>query len=307
MRPLSSGSRKASKALRLNSGNSSKNNTPWWARDISPGRGGEPPPTKATEVAVWCGLRTERRPQSDGEKRPTKLATAALSKHSVKPMGGSKLAKRCANMDLPLPGGPIIKTLWPPAAAICKARLAPAWPFTSAMSMPNGAGVGGLALIKGQSLRPAVSASGAKACTTSLRCCAPCTLMCGTQAASRALSMGKTKRKGLSWAANARPMAKAPRTGRKSPDKDNSPANSWPAMAAASTTPLAAKMPMAMGRSKRPESLGKSAGARLTVMRLLLGNDRPAFCMAHRTRSRASLTSVSARPTKVKLGSPFAK
>ena len=27
-------------------------------------------------------------------------------------------------------------------------------------------------------------------------------------------------------------------------------------------------MPMAMGKSKRPPSLGKSAGARLTVMRL---------------------------------------
>ena len=89
--------------------------------------------------------------------------------------------------------------------------------------------------------------------------------------------MGNTSRLGLSCAAKAMPMAKAPRTGRSSPDKDNSPANSWPAMAAASTTPLAAKMPMAMGRSKRPESLGKSAGARLTVMRLLLGNDRPAF------------------------------
>jgi hypothetical protein len=29
--------------------------------------------------------------------------------------------------------------------------------------------------------------------------------------------------------------------------------------------------------------------------------------MAQRTRSRASLTSVSANPTKVKLGKPFAK
>ena len=31
---------------------------------------------------------------------------------------------------LPLPGGPIIKTLCPPAAAISSARLALAWPFT---------------------------------------------------------------------------------------------------------------------------------------------------------------------------------
>lgn len=64
---------------------------------------------------------------------------------------------------------------------------------------------------------------------------------------------------------------------------------------------------MAMGRSKRPESLGRSAGARFTVMRLLLGNSSPAFWMAERTRSRASLTSVSTSPTSVKLGRPFAR
>ena len=66
-------------------------------------------------------------------------------------------------------------------------------------------------------------------------------------------------------------------------------------------------MPKAMGKSKRPESLGKSAGAKLTVMRLLLGKSSPEFCSAERTRSRASLTSVSAKPTKVKLGKPLAK
>jgi hypothetical protein len=66
-------------------------------------------------------------------------------------------------------------------------------------------------------------------------------------------------------------------------------------------------MPKAMGKSKRPESLGKSAGAKFTVIRLLLGNSSPVFCSAQRTRSRASLTSVSASPTKVKLGKPFAK
>ena len=66
-------------------------------------------------------------------------------------------------------------------------------------------------------------------------------------------------------------------------------------------------MPSAIGKSKRPESLGTSAGARLTVMRWLDGNTNPAFWMAERTRSRASLTSVSASPTKVKLGKPLAR
>ena len=62
-----------------------------------------------------------------------------------------------------------------------------------------------------------------------------------------------------------------------------------------------------MGKSKRPESLGRSAGAKLTVMRLLLGNAMPLLTMAARTRSRASFTSVSAKPTSVNVGRPLAK
>ena len=102
-------------------------------------------------------------------------------------------------------------------------------------------------------------------------------------------------------------MAKAPRTGLKAPESESSPANSNTARAPASIWPLAARMPKAMGRSNRPDSLGKSAGARLTMIFLLFGKTRPEFRMAERTRSRASLTSVSARPTRLKLGSPLAK
>ncbi|MCY1536379.1 hypothetical protein D9M68_718350 [compost metagenome] len=102
-------------------------------------------------------------------------------------------------------------------------------------------------------------------------------------------------------------MAIAPRTGRSSPPSESSPANSQPARRAALIWPLAARMPSAIGRSKRPESLGRSAGARFTVMRLLDGNSSPALAMAERTRSRASFTSVSARPTNVKLGRPLAR
>ena len=65
-------------------------------------------------------------------------------------------------------------------------------------------------------------------------------------------------------------------------------------------------MPSAMGRSKRPDSLGKSAGARLTVMRRA-GMSKPQFCSAARTRSRDSLTSVSGKPTIVKEGLNYTK
>lgn len=62
MRPVSSGSRSASSAARGSSGASSRNSTPPCASEISPGRGGDPPPTSATALAVWCGARTGRWP-----------------------------------------------------------------------------------------------------------------------------------------------------------------------------------------------------------------------------------------------------
>ena len=41
---------------------------------------------------------------------------------------------RSASMLLPLPGGPIISRLWPPAAAIVSARFGISWPRTSLRS-----------------------------------------------------------------------------------------------------------------------------------------------------------------------------
>ncbi len=61
---------------------------------------------------------------------------------------------------------------------------------------------------------------------------------------------------------------------------------------------------MAMARSKRPPSLGRSAGARLTVM-CLEGNSKLPLSRALRTRSRDSFTEVSGRPTMLKAGKPL--
>ena len=69
------------------------------------------------------------------------------------------------------------------------------------------------------------------------------------------------------------------------------------------TTPVAPRMPSAIGRSKAAPSLRRSAGARLTVMRST-GKSKPAFRMAARTRSRLSRTVESGSPTVVKDGSP---
>ncbi len=59
----------------------------------------------------------------------------------------------------------------------------------------------------------------------------------------------------------------APRTPRISPDSANSPTNSWSLRCSDGTCSEAAKIPRAIAKSKRPPSLGKSAGARFTVMR----------------------------------------
>src|SRR3954470_21582873 len=64
-------------------------------------------------------------------------------------------------------------------------------------------------------------------------------------------------------------------------------------------------MPRAKGRSKDVPSLRIPPGARFTVIRLL-GTVKPEFLMAAKTRSRASLTAESGRPTKVKPGNPGA-
>src|SRR4029450_10114527 len=58
-----------------------------------------------------------------------------------------------------------------------------------------------------------------------------------------------------------------------------------------------------MGRSNRPPSLGRSAGARLTVIRPA-GNSKWAVASAERTRSLLSLTTASGKPTMERLGSP---
>src|SRR3990167_4806130 len=56
--PSSIGCLNASKTCLGNSANSSKNKTPLWAREISPGLGTLPPPIKPIWLVVWWGLRT---------------------------------------------------------------------------------------------------------------------------------------------------------------------------------------------------------------------------------------------------------
>src|SRR3989344_8668174 len=95
---------------------------------------------------------------------------------------------------------------------------------------------------------------------------------------------------------------KEPLHGLIDPSKDSSPKTSVLEKSAASC-PEAWSKPNAIGKSKLGPSLGKSAGARFTVI-LLAGKSAPEFFKADLTRSFASSTALSGKPTMVKEGSP---
>ena len=60
------------------------------------------------------------------------IAATSMAEASLK--GGEMLISLNASIVLPVPGGPIKIRLWPPAAAISKARFACGWPATSDIS-----------------------------------------------------------------------------------------------------------------------------------------------------------------------------
>ena len=101
-------------------------------------------------------------------------------------------------------------------------------------------------------------------------------------------------------------MGSTPFTPRMPPSRESSPMNSLPSTLSWGRYPEAARIPTAMGKSRAEPSLRRFAGARLTVMRFR-GNRYPELRRAVRTRSRASLTAVSASPTISKPGSPRAR
>ena len=114
-----------SKTERLNSGNSSRNKTPLCAKEISPGCGLDPPPTKAISEMVWCGDLKGLLLIKDAltANFPATEWILVVSRASCKVKGGKIVGMRLANMVLPAPGGPIKMALCAPAAAISKARL----------------------------------------------------------------------------------------------------------------------------------------------------------------------------------------
>ena len=156
--PSSRGWRSTSRASFWNSGSSSRNSTPLWAREISPGRGKAPPPASATADTVWWGLRKGRRARRGclGFVIPATLHTSVASSASCRVMSGRMEGRRLASMDFPAPGEPMSRILWPPAAAISRARFTFSWPTTSEKSGPGSASASGVhtgAVARGRSPR----------------------------------------------------------------------------------------------------------------------------------------------------------
>ncbi len=122
-----------------------------------------------------------------------------------------------------------------------------------------------------------------------------------TQAASPPPASGQIS---PNWRASAwMAEGSAPATAVMRPSSASSPMAVKLMMSSLSTTSMAASRPKAMGRSKWLPSLARSAGARLTVMRLG-GSARPSALSAPRTRSRDSATALSGSPTTEKAGRP---
>jgi Mg-chelatase subunit ChlI len=72
--------------------------------------------------------------ERSGPNNPAMLWIFVVSIASSSAIGGMMVAIRFESIDLPEPGGPIMRMLWPPATATSTARLTWPWPLTSAKS-----------------------------------------------------------------------------------------------------------------------------------------------------------------------------
>ena len=242
--PSSRGWRRTSRASRENSGSSSRNSTPLWAREISPGRGKDPPPARATADTVWWGLRKGRR-VSRGRRRsvmPATLHTSVASRASRRVMSGRMEGRRRAIMDLPAPGEPMSRTLCPPAAATSRARFTFSWPMTSAKSGPGWVSSSG-----SQAGAGAMGPSPRRWARSWERSVTGYTVRSPARVASAAFSAGTYSARTPARTA-AMAMGRVPVTGRRAPVRDSSPRKAA-VSGGGGTSPWAARMPRRMGRS----------------------------------------------------------
>ena len=244
-----------------------------------------PPPTR-----VWCGARRRARPSARARSAPATLSIAADSSASSSLSGGRMPGKRCASIDLPVPGGPTISTLWPPGGGDLERALGGrSGPCTSRRSgsAARRARGSGARLVQRRARRRASPGSRARDHLEQVR------RRRGSRGRRPAPPRRRSPAAGRARAAS--PPARAQRERHRERAAHRAQLAGERELAgelvarrarAASIWPAAARMPSAIGRSKRPDSFGRSAGARLTVMRLLAGT-RARWSAARRARARA--------------------
>ncbi len=264
-------------------------------------RPGGSPATSATALAVWCGAPAGRRPHSCGSKRPARLATAALSSASCSVMAGSRLLKALGQHGFAGPRRPHQQQAVPASGGNLQGAFGLHLALHIGQIGAAGAVDGGL---RGDAL-PAFAAGLAQQMRHHIEQTRR-TKHLGGGGQSGFAGTVQGQNQALIAAVQAADQAAAHRA--QGTGEGQLPGKLPAVQSLQRNLPAGgAKIPSAIGRLKRPESLGKSAGAKLTVMRLLL--ETPARCFAKRSarRSRASFTSTSASPTKLRLGRPLAR
>ena len=204
---------------------------------------------------------------------------------------------------MPAPGLPDNRRLCPPAAATSRARLACSCPRTSARSCPI---TGRSSSRSGRPLREngGIGSSPLRCCTRARSDGAPMTWTSSIRAASGASEAG-TMTVPIPFARANDTSGSTPFVWRIAPSRESSPRKRV-GLDGSSTAPEAARMPSAIGTSNAAPSLRTSAGARLIVI-LRAGKVNPVCRIAARTRSLASCTAASGKPTTVTAGNPCAR
>ena len=262
-----------------------------------PGRGRAPPPTSPEGEIVWCGARKGR---SDAS-RPLPMPGDAVDARDL-----DRLVEASAAAGCPAAAARASSCRRPagrPSAGCGRRRprsRARAWRRPGRARRRGRAAAARAAGAAGgrpRGLGPAVEDLDELAQVS-----APTTSSPSTSAASAAFATARrAARSPRARAPSA--IASAPWIGRSPPLSASSPQTAEVASASGGIWPVAARSATAIARSKPGPALRTCAGARLTVSRWS-GNSSSELSSAARTRSRASRTAASGRPTIENAGSP---
>ena len=286
--PDSSGWRRVCSTVPLNSGASSRNSTPWWAREIAPGRATpDPPPATAATEALWCGatnggVRSSVDDLTDlpGERADRvgleRLLAAQRRQHRDQPLGEHRLAD---------PGRPGHQQV----VASGRRQLE----RQPRLRLPDDVGEVGPARVHRPGRRAAGRQGQGRAVLGGARTSRRRRAGRRRRAPSRRRRAGPRRRSRRAPRRARRPTVppRAPRAARRGhrrtrPSSASSPRCTTSRDRLAGITPAAESTATAIGRSKHAPRLGIEAGERLTVTRCG-GHGHPARRRRRRGPGRA--------------------